>query len=679
MRFAWSPALPPFRGVIAATILVALVTSAAAQEIKATPTQLDRLKADDIPAAERFDWQPKELVAVYGSHAWRYWTNPYWVAPDLRTHLTTDGKRVTVLAWNAPYGGLGDTLRVWDAGTGKDLKVFRGPPAHGVGFSARGSLVALCRDTGVDWALTIRDVATGKVRHQQKLKGEVPGQVTFSPSGKLVALERGHLEILDPATGKQLMTKTYAGGAAFHPAGRLVFCGRDAFIDDDKTEQPARFYELDLATRKERTIYEVRGLHNALHPTLSPDGRWLAIGLHRSEDIRLWDVARGKAGRLIKVAGGAVSAAFSPDSRALACGLTDRRVRLYDVATGEERLTLGEPQPGLLVSRPTFSPDGKALAATCQGDSSVLLWDTTTGKETGGPGESITILAAAPDSGTLLVGTRVDGRYGSIHWHDGLVLRDVATGRTRPVKLPVNQMARQAAFSPDGRTLAVLAQVPGHTAMLLYDARTGQALPGGDPLAGATSEIRYSADGKTLVAVAGPGVTFYDTATWKVRGSLTGTWKHTGGMGMTADGTLFVLSTDEDIKLIDVGKAAVTSFLPAPGFARPLAVSPDGTKVALAHDGVNVKVWTVKTQELLYDLKGHQGYLVDLAFDREGASIFTAGSDGRLLRWFSADAKTEWRLPGPVQSVRRSPDGRHLLVNNGNRTAYVLRIGELPD
>ena len=38
----------------------------------AKPSPLDRLDPAQIPAAERFDWQPKELVAVLGSHRGRH-------------------------------------------------------------------------------------------------------------------------------------------------------------------------------------------------------------------------------------------------------------------------------------------------------------------------------------------------------------------------------------------------------------------------------------------------------------------------------------------------------------------------------------------------------------------------------------------------------------------------------
>jgi len=54
-----------------------------------------------------------------------------------------------------------------------------------------------------------------------------------------------------------------------------------------------------------------------------------------------------------------------------------------------------------------------------------------------------------------------------------------------------------------------------------------------------------------------------------------------------------------------------------------------------------------------------------------GNFIFVGDSSGKKLH--------EWQLPGPtawagVGGVRFAPDGRHLVIENGNATAYILRL-----
>ena len=70
--------------------------------------------------------------------------------------------------------------------------------------------------------------------------------------------------------------------------------------------------------------------------------------------------------------------AFSPDGKRLASASTDRTVKVWDAATGQETLTLkGHTDQ---VTSVAFSPDGQRLASASD-DETVKVWDAATGQE----------------------------------------------------------------------------------------------------------------------------------------------------------------------------------------------------------------------------------------------------------------------------------------------------------
>ncbi len=124
--------------------------------------------------------------------------------------------------------------------------------------------------------------------------------------------------------------------------------------------------------------------------------------------VRVWEVASGKELLQIRQGRGERDnvncVAFSPDGATLAAGSNQRRIRLWDAATGQEK----QPARGHedSVKRLAFSPDGKRLFSGCF-SGTVIGWDAASGKELrtySRDGEQVLAWALSPDGQTLAAG-----------------------------------------------------------------------------------------------------------------------------------------------------------------------------------------------------------------------------------------------------------------------------------
>ena len=359
------------------------------------------------------------------------------------------------------------------------------------------------------------------------------------------------------------------------------------------------------------------------------------------------------------------SVSFSPGGKIVASSSWDKRVKLWDVATGRELKTfIGHQSPVRVV---IFSPDGKTLASG-SADRSVKLWDVSTGREleTFRGFQSHVLNVSFSRNGKTLVSGSADrkikfwdilvGReFNTFKWHRGSVLSvrfspdgqtiasgstdrsvkswDMATGRELKTINGHQGTVLNVSFSPDGKTL-----VSGSTdkSIELWDVSTGQELRAFNGHQDAVYSVSFSPDGKTLVSgSADKSIELWDVSTGQELRAFNGHQDAVYSVGFSPDGkTIASGSADKSIKLWDVSTGQELKTLDSHQDAvSSLNFSPDGKTLASGSWDKSVKLWDVSTGRELETLNGHQGAVFSVSFSPDGKILASGSQDKSVKLW----------------------------------------------
>jgi WD40 repeat protein len=412
--------------------------------------------------------------------------------------------------------------------------------------------------------------------------------------------------------------------------------------------------------------------------------------------------------------------ALSPDGTRLAVP-SGRDVRLFDTRSGQLLRTFrGQPHRVAVV---TFSPDGKRLAAATSGPTlHVRVWDADTGHEEryrlGGPSAFTAALAFSPDGRWLayvLNATSVQ-------------LLDLQEDRLGPLLRGHTKQVWDAAFSPDGKTLAAVAD----DAVRLWDAASGapqQTWPRSTQRP-VDSKIRFSPDGSLLAVGADDGIQVWDVGSrrlrferatpaaglldfsrdgtrlvsaphWPPPGPFALSWTETAGgkpggerpFTPVRDCVYEILSRDGNQAFwLRDGAQVVKSFdvegprpAPAPDLGSEnevlcAAISPDGRLLASGGEGPAAFVWDVARRRVLHRLV-HPSFVFSVRFSRGGDFLLTLCGDGLIRRWDLARGQVQGTVPGhsPNTTLALHPSGSPVAAGTDDGSVRFWDTGSLAE
>lgn len=577
------------------------------------------------------------------------------------------------------------TLREWSMPDGKLRRTLGAPrePTNGLSSSRDAAVLALSRlegDAGlVDGA---SGLASGSGAELSRGNSAV-----VSPDGRWLAIWAPNastvsLQPVGAGTARELIEEVdelYT--AAFDPAGaRVALLGKQRLSSEERATQsivslrdtasgdvlwhtPVEGERLiSAAFSPDGTRLYAGDGHGVVHvfdaASGAPDRSW-KLAANEGQGYGVWSLAvsadgqrlvaaHDRAGVLVDTHTGGVlhellgdgpirAVAISPDGSRVATGCDDGMARVFDAHDGHQ--ILASPGHAVGILRVLCAPVGDSIC-TLGADGACLLWPA----KASAPARELLREPMAQ----LTAAYSPDGRTLAVCCKDTeLRLYDVASAslRARWSTEAVGPVALLA-FAPDGGALATLHFDEAVRLWPLADGRPASETPSmaTQPIARLVTAMAWLPDGR--IAVAANKVEFVDPQSGAVVERLMDTTP-IADMACSRDGRLLATA--------DANRTATLYHLDAPGGpgSHPtqlgphagrvyaVAFSPDGALLATA--GANdalVHLWDVASGAEIGQLASDGGDIRTLAFTADGTALVGGGTDPAALVWALPPAAT---------------------------------------
>ena len=685
----------------------------------------DALDPAAIPAAERFEWQPKELVAVLGSHRQRMWVAGGSVA------LSGDG------AWAVVGSGEDSQTLLIDVVNVRDATLASSGYRRSVALSPDGRM--LFWNTGFQARLMVKDGETWTERElplpRQFDQAVQPIDAAFSMDGWWLTTSVLH-EIVENV-GRY---STFVWDVSVDPPKLVIDLpghkhpslssdGQRLAVLDTK-DGLVKVFDVSALPAKSVAVLsgvQMRNESDKVNPQFGFLANGMLATLDRAIGLAVWDVSAAET-KVVAQRSSYPSTDFSFKD------LAGKGISLRPFRSGEPRFVLDHgslfetwrlsgdtvvpefqkpainPGNSGSSSQPYWSAqniqdvavsqDGRMMASTHL-NGMVRLWEVTeSGLREKHPIRQQPIAAGlarkihmAPD-GRHFATTSEDGFQ---LWRlNGTTCQPVACGPERFDQTygPVGFVDRQQFITTGSRGGTRLWKIDGDQAVQLGRVTDEPLFPMAASAGGLILGLQWG-DAPELSLWKGDSLPAKRLCAWASAPQgrkITKTAMPHGCFAISADERTLATVDDangtptmiriwrrnnDDEPPKDAASFSVHESPGSPIYA--VALTRDGTRIAIAaHSGLSLWKLDGDQPERLWHKPGYC-YTVSFAPDEQQlAASFGSGSESVpcnvSLFNLTGEPQAAWNFPRPPSDLAFAPDGRHLLTANTNGTLYVLRI-----
>ncbi len=514
---------------------------------------------------------------------------------DVNALWSPDGTTLASITEHPNYG-----LTLWEAETGEELRWLeneRGGKIWSVAWSPDGKYLAAGSTLDI---VRVWDVASGESLYELKASDTIYA-LAWSPDGRWLAggVENGDILVWTIHGG----TQPFAHPGLGKRIVRLAWSPDGSLLASADTNSQLALWDITDWT-------EARVLENAPYwvgsMAWSADSSLLVAG-GAWGDVVLWQLENEQPLRTLDVPGGAISSVLLvlDDSR-LIVRSENNIITLWDISNGE---MLGRIEGHLAaVDLLAWSPDGSLLASAVE-DTALILWDTADWQPHTrlweGNIDEITSLAWSPDGSVLGGGfMRPGGHTGA----GKVILWNAASGEEYSFSAHEYGVTCLD-WSPDGQQLVTGSN---DTMLILWNATTHEPILTLEGHLSWVNAVAFSPDGKTLASIAQPPpnsntieIILWDAASGRRLQSL---YQNVSGNDHSAllvwspDSSILgvYLAAEPRVVLFDVASGdKLPTDKQTPYFSRHEAYSPDGQLVARSWDEGLITIHRAEGQPVL--------------------------------------------------------------------------------